>query len=312
VVHPYPDPDSRVDVEHLEARTKDLRALDHRFGGGSCLDDVVTLIHHIRNAIPAEIGQQRFDVAIADLHNLAGWACFDIGLTSRAEVYFSQAIALAGRGHSDQLVADVFYRLGRIRLHHARPAEALEYFDAGQLVAAQPGCELAAGILSVNQAWAHAALGAEHRATELVSRGMELFALAGVGPDWSSFFTRTDLRAMLGTVHTELAHRVDPRHTRIAIPALAAAADDYGDEMARSRTFSLILLAMCHLVDGDVERGVDIGFRALASAENLASARVRDRMRPLKADAELHDSHSGARELAARITAFTTAGGSLS
>jgi hypothetical protein len=110
-------------------------------------------------------------------------------------------------------------------------------------------------------------------------------------------------------VHTELAHRVDPRHARIAIPPLTAAVGDYGSEMSRSRTFSLILLAMSHLVDGDVDRGVDIGFSALASADNLASARVRDRMRPLKRDAELHDSHSGAQQLAARIGAFATAQG---
>lgn len=307
MVSPHPETGPGIDAEDLENRTQDLRALDRQSGGGSCLDEVITLIHRVHNAPPADIGQRRFDVAVADLHNLAGWACFDIGLTSRAEVYFSQALALAGRGHNDQLVADVLYRLGRIRLHGGRPAEALEYFDAGQVVAARRGCELASSILSMNQAWAYAALGAEDRAIALVSRSMELFACEG--PGWSSFFTRSDLLAMSGTVHTELAHRVDPRHTRIAIPALTAAVDDYGDGMARSRTFSLILLAMCHLVEGDVERGVGIGFSALASAENLASVRVRERMCPLKTDAELHDSHSGARELAARIGAFTVAQG---
>jgi hypothetical protein len=307
VVNPYPDEVPGIDVEQLETRTRDLRALDHRSGGGSCLDDVVTLIHSVRNAMPAEIGQQRFDVVVADLHNLAGWACFDIGLVSRAEVYFSQALALAGRGHSDQLVADVLYRLGRIRLHDGRPTEALEYFEAGQLVAARRGCELAASVLSMNQAWAYAALGAEDQATAMVGRSMQLFAVEG--PAWSGFFTTTDVLAMTGTVHTELAHRVDPRHTRIAIPALTTAVGDYGHGMARSRTFSLILLAMCHLIEGDVERGVDIGFSALASAENLTSTRVWDRMRPLKKDADLHDSHGGARELSARIAAFTTAHG---
>jgi hypothetical protein len=87
---------------------------------------------------------------------------------------------------------------------------------------------------------------------------------------------------------------------------LTEATDSYGNDQARSRTFSMIQLAMSHLIHGDVDRGVDIGFRALASAENLTSVRVRDRMRPLKTDAERHDNHSGAQELAARIAAFTT------
>ncbi|MFC0105770.1 hypothetical protein [Kibdelosporangium aridum] len=48
----------------------------------------------------------------------------------------------------------------------------------------------------------------------------------------------------------------------MAIPLLIEATGTYGDDMARSRTLSLILLAMSHLVDGDVDHGVDAGFRA--------------------------------------------------
>ena len=59
---------------------------------------------------------------------------------------------------------------------------------------------------------------------------------------------------------------------------MTEAADRYGDDMVRSRAFSLIMLAMSRLVDGEVDQGVEAGFRALACAEPLASLRVRDRM----------------------------------
>jgi hypothetical protein len=303
-----------VDIDFIESRTRYLRALDHRLGGGSCLDELLTLIHRVKTPPSADIGQRRLDVALADLHNLTGWVYFDLGMTSRAHVHLSQALAFAGHGRDDRLVADIFYRLGRIRLHEGNPAEALDYFGAGQLMAAKPGCEQAAGILSVSQAWAHAAMGDEHQATTSMQRGAVQFAQAAGGdsPDWSTFFTSIYMQAMIGTVHTELAHRVDPRHARIAIPALTVAVTDYGNDMARSRTFSLISLAMSHFVDGDVDRGVEVGFSALASAENLASVRVRDCMRPLKKDADLHDSHRGARELAARVADFTADHGPMS
>lgn len=298
------------DVEMIEKRTRSLRSMDHRLGGGSCLDGALTLVHRMRRlpGKPIGDGRERLHVAVADLHNLVGWVSFDVGLALQAHRYFSQALALAGRGGDDRLIADIFYRLGRMQLHQDNPVEALDYFQAGMHATDAAGHELAASILSMNQAWAHAVMGAEDQACDLIDRSRAQFATAPESdrPSWSSFFTRTDMLAMTGTVHSELAHRVDPEHARIAIPMLTEAVDDYGDDMARSRTFSLILLAMSHLVDGNVDHGVDVGFRALAAAENLTSVRVRDRMRPLKADAERHDTHSGARELAARIAAFTT------
>ncbi|MEV4315507.1 hypothetical protein [Actinocrispum sp. NPDC049592] len=156
------------------------------------------------------------------------------------------------------------------------------------------------GAVLMHQAWAHAAMGAADEACEMMADGRERFASAGE----RGSFTQNDMLAATGTVHSELAHRVDPEHARIAIAALTEATGGYGDDRARSRTFSQITLAMCHLVDDDVDRGVDIGLRALASAENLASMRIRDCFRPLGADAARLGTHSGAGELATRISAF--------
>lgn len=299
------------DVARLEADTHALRAVDYRRGGDACLDAVRSLMRAgqlMLEASASETVRQQLHIALADLHNLAGWVFFDAGLTGPARMYFTQALELARESRHDGLVANICYRLGRMCLHHENLDEAWDHFQLGLLAATLPGNEIAASILSVNSAWTHAKQGDAEVARAELDRGRELFAAADHTrvPDWARFFTETDLSAAIGAVHTDLARTVHPRHARTAIPLLVEASDHYGNDMARSRAFSLILLSIDHLIDRDLDRGVDVGFRALASAESLASARVRDRIRPLGGYAERHGSHAGARELAARITAYVT------
>jgi hypothetical protein len=87
---------------------------------------------------------------------------------------------------------------------------------------------------------------------------------------------------MIGTVHTELGD------TRQAIPALMSAIERFGPAMARSRTFCLIALALCHFLDGDLDQGQAVGIEAVGAAEGLRSERVWDRMRPLVQAAASH------------------------
>ncbi|TCO45924.1 tetratricopeptide repeat protein [Actinocrispum wychmicini] len=300
----------RSDVERLEQQTRALRAVDYQSGGGSCLNDLLRLVDRVQpmlTALSTETTQEQLHVAVADLYNLTGWACFDVGRTSRARVHFAQALALAAHARHNGLTANIFYRLGRICLHHKDPAEASQYFQLGLRTTTEAGDERAASILTVNQAWAHAAMGHDVAALRLLQEGQELLARAGSGqvPGWESFFTQADFQAMTGVVHTELARCVAARHAHIAIPALTEAIGGYGNDMARSRTFCFIALAMSHLIVGDRAPGVHAGLKALACAENLTSTRVRDRMRPLHQVARRHSAHAGVRELVVRLAQKT-------
>ena len=320
VVEPPPDPTEwsgqrigESDVERLLSRTRELRATDYRHGGGACLDDLTTLVRNVQPMLAAfatQVNKKRLFLAVADLHNLAGWVSFDVGDRGGAQVQFEQALVLAGEARDRRLTANILYRLGRVHLHHQEFDTALEYLRVGAAAAAAagPGAELAASILSANQAWTWASMGLDDEALRMLEHSQEQFTGADLAAaaGWEGFFTANDLMAMAGTVHTELAYRVDPRHAQVAIPALTDASTNYGTEMARSRTLSLVALSMSHLLDGDQDRGVDAGFQALALAENLTSVRVRDRMRPLAQSAQRHRTHSGAQELAVRVTAFAT------
>ncbi|WP_245849182.1 hypothetical protein [Lentzea kentuckyensis] len=296
------------DVARLEESTRALREMDYLKGGESCLDDVRL---RVRGSLPlltspaSEQVRQRLYVAMADLRNLAGWVCFDAGLVNSAYNHFCHALVLAGLARADGLTANVCYRLGRVFLHHGHFDEALRYFDVGRLAASRSSDGLAASILSVNTAWVCAKKGAEHDARTLLDRGQEQFAATnrtGVA-GWAEFFTEADLSGLAGAVHADLACTTGRQYAQSAIPLLTTAIDGYGEGMVRSRTLSLILLSTSHLIEGDVEAGVDTGLRALATSETVGSARIRDRLRPLASHARKHRDHTSAQALADRIDA---------
>jgi hypothetical protein len=246
-------------------------------------------------------------VAVADLHNLAGWISFDIGQVGVAHTHFGRAVELAEQGTHDALVANIEYRMGRVHLHHNAPKEALREFQLGQVAAQASGSALAVAILCGNQAWAYAKMGRDDQALALLGRSRDEFAradLAKASP-WAAFFAETDMSAMVGTVYTELAVTGDPSYTRSAIPALGTAINGYGPEMTRSRSFNLIALATNHLLDGEIDHAATVGAQAVAVCESVKTARTKDRLRPLQREADKRRHNADARALSERIATFT-------
>lgn len=310
-VPPRPPPAhvSTADVAGLEAVTRDLRALDYRYGG----------------VVPREAAQARLPAAlamldlptpdrlvaplrtaVADLHNMAAWASFDTGRIDAARRHFATALRLSMEAGNASLSSNIYYRMGRMRLHHGDPAGALAEYRLAELSAVDSGSPLAAALVHANTAWAKAQLGEENAVLPLLAAAQAAF-IASHGepvPGWVAFFTATDLSALTGVVYTELAQRVDPRYTTIATGRLTAAADSFGADMARSRAFTLISLAICHLVDDRVDAAVDVGNQALDLCTTLATTRTVQRLRPLRNEAERHRTHRAARRLAERIRAF--------
>ncbi|WP_019811351.1 helix-turn-helix transcriptional regulator [Saccharomonospora halophila] len=298
-----------TDVRQVEAATRALRALDYQYGGGFCRDAVVAQLSWGQQMLQAggtEQVKSRLFVALADLHSLAGWTSFDIDLVDSARNHFAQALDLAKHGENNPLVANILYRMGRVYLHQEAPDDALKLFQLGQLAAQDSGSELAVAVLCANEAWAYAMMGNEEQAVKLLGRTKDEFARADLAnaESWVRFFDETDVHAMVGTVHTALAQHVDPNHSRYAIPALRRATDSYGEDMARSKTFSLSMLATNHLLEGDIDHGAKVGGKALDCAEGLKSARVEKRMEPLKHEAQRRSNNSDARDLAERMNQF--------
>jgi transcriptional regulator with XRE-family HTH domain len=309
VLTPAPGRIGMTDVRQVEAATRALRSLDYQYGGGFCRDAVVAQLswgQQMLNSSGTDIVKRRLHVALADLHNLAGWTSFDVGLIDSARNHFGRALELAKAGESDELVANILYRMGRVYLHKDSPDDALKMFQLGQIAAQQSGSELAVAVICANQAWAYAMMGHEDQTMKLIGRTRDEFARSnhGEAADWVKFFNEDDVYSMIGTVHTVLAQKVDARHTKYAIPALTRAIDSYGDEVARNKAFNLSSLATNHLLDGDIDHGAKIGVQAVDLAQHLKSKRVRDRLEPLREEADKRRNFADARDLADLIGNF--------
>lgn len=293
---------SPVEIEDLEEATRNLRAVDYQYGGGSCHRAVLARLPRARAMLDATTPvtlTRRLDTAVADLHNLAAWTLFDHGSRTDALHHFRVALSLAGRAGNQAMVANVRYRMGRVHLHHNSPGNALAEFKQGRRAVTD---HHSAAILSANVAWAYAKLGQAESAVTALASMQDEFAAADRSdvPGWAAFFTETDVAGMIGSVYTDLARSVNPNYAKRAVPALEAAIAGYGDGMGRSRAFCLISLAVSQLLLNDVDQAVDTGSAALAQGRSVRSVRVRDRLRPLASEAR---RWSGAEELTEQIRA---------
>lgn len=313
--HPLPMP-RRIrenDVAVIEYAVEQLRALDHRHGGGACRPAVRRYLTQARlmlTEVTDETLLGRLCVALADLHNLAGWTSFDLGLVAEAHRHLDRALELAKVTRAHDLAANVRYRKGRVHLHHGSPADALFEFTTGRLDAARAHSPLALAILSANQAWAHARMSERDEALSRMAQAEDEFAQSQVdtAPPWAAFFDANDLTAMAGTVHTELAQTVDGCYARSAVPAVRRAIDGYGDDMARSRAFNLISLSVDLLLLGERDEAVAVGERALQESKAVHSTRTKDRMAPLIEQLGGHTDDPATRDLLERVTAFVREG----
>lgn len=296
------------DVERLERATARFRAIDYPSGGGACCEEVGAAVadaERLLTASASRVVRGRLLVALADLHNLAAWTCFDVGSPGRADRHWTRALALATEAADHSLVANIRYRTGRVHLHGHAPSRALGLFEAGARAARMAGSQHTTALLLTNQAWALAALGDRPGALRRLGQALDHFdrSRPDAAPAWARFFDEVDLSAMLGVVHTELALSTGAAHTSLAISALVRATESYGPGMARSRVFSLIALAVDHVLDGDFDHAARVAAEAVEGARGVRSARVVDRMRPLARLAE----RRGAADVSAAVADYLAA-----
>ncbi|WP_089950797.1 hypothetical protein [Lentzea xinjiangensis] len=302
----------KTDVRHVETLTGALRALDYEYGGGACRDACVALLNWATPLLDAGSSGRvlhRLQVAIADLHNLAGWASFDMGLLQSAHLHFGRAMALARESGNSALEANIHYRMGRVHLHYELPEDALSCFRHGLPLAQSSGSTLAVSILHANEAWAFAKMGAEKQALRQFARAQEEFDRAETedAPPWARFFDLADLISIGGMVHTELARTCDVKYARTAIPLLTRAISSAGGDASRSQSFRLAALAVNYLVQNEPEQAREIGEQAIEVSGPIRSIRTRDRMRPLKQETDRLRGNEAADELSASLRTFMSA-----
>ncbi|MBI1758451.1 MAG: helix-turn-helix transcriptional regulator [Actinobacteria bacterium] len=303
---PVPARIGAADVDRVTHATASLRSLDYRYGGGSCRSAVLAQLRWTQRLTEADCSEEvgrRLRLALADLHNLAGWTSLDVGLDEPARQSFLHALQLARLADDPDLVANILYRTGRISLHRGDATEALRLFRLGQLAAEDADSTLPLTVLAANMAWAHGHLGDVEAAERMLDLAEERLAQANLAaaPPWFRFFDESDLEALRGVTYLALGES-DPRYTERAIGRLTAASEQRLPEMARSRAFDLTSLATAYLRHGEVDHGIAVAERAVAEVSTLTSARVIDKLRPLAAEAAKRPEHADARDLVDQLT----------
>jgi transcriptional regulator with XRE-family HTH domain/tetratricopeptide (TPR) repeat protein len=307
---PTPSRIGLADVKQVEAATRAMRALDYQYGGGTCRDAVVAQLSWAQRLVGAsgkEEVRQRLFRALGDLQNLAGWASFDVGLLDSSLSHFATALECAKQSGDSGLMSNIMNRLGRIYLHQQEPSDALKWFQLGQIAAQDSGSEYSVALMCGYEAVAYAMIGDNAQAYKLLQRSGDELARAKANssevPPWTTCY---NIEAMIGLTYHELA-AVDTRHASTAISALDKAVNNTSDAYARGRAFNLTAQATCHLMQGDVDLGIQIGQKALLAASEMKSKRVTDKLEPLQIEAARRSTNSDCRELSHLIQRLRSA-----
>jgi hypothetical protein len=259
--------------------------MDYGCRGGTCRDAVIAQTRWVSRLLHAQTSddvRSRLHLTLGDLHNLAGWTSFDVGLRQAARAHFAHALIHARTGQDTSLVANVLFRIGRLYLHDGMAAEALRFFQLGQIPAQESGCALTVAVLCANEAWAYAILGDARQMTNFLSRAGDEVARANKATSaaWVRSFSDVEITALTGMAYLAMSY-TEPAYLDSARAVLARMLTAREADMARSHAFDLTALATACLRDGDINDGVYLGWQAIITADKLRSTRVTDRLRPL-------------------------------
>jgi transcriptional regulator with XRE-family HTH domain/tetratricopeptide (TPR) repeat protein len=304
---PAPDHVGIVDVTRLENITAKLRAMDHQYGGGACRDAVVAQLawaHQLLRAQVSDNAARALHLAVSDLHILAGWTSFDVGMVASARRHLYRALEHARYVNEASLVAKALYGLGRVHLHHGWSGQALRLLQLGQVTAQQSGSGRAMAMMQANLAWVHAVMGDNRQALSSIDRARDEYVRAEneEAPPWLVFFDSAELHALRGTA---LAHLPEPtsQQRSEAIERFTLSTTLRELPMARSRAFELTGLSWLLFDEGAVEQAVRIGNEAVDIAEQVRSRRILERFEPLRERVAKRLDDTSVRDLAARLHA---------
>ena len=272
-------------VHTIREITERHRRLDAAHGGGSCRDSAVGYLTWARCLLRSDCKGDELNAELrkelADLHNLVGWMCHDLGDNSDARRYLAQGLVLAQQAGESSLMADAYYRLGRVSIHQDDPREALHLFQLGQIVAQNSGSLTSVAILHANIGWAHARMGNDADVRDSLARAVDELARADTdtAPDWTRFFSNADLDGMRGLVFASLARHDE--HRRACAPLAiehATAALRRRPDPSRSGAFDHVTVAIGNALEGDAAGVVPHAQAVVAAAGGVRSRRLLDRL----------------------------------
>jgi transcriptional regulator with XRE-family HTH domain len=277
---PLPSRLGMTDIAEIAGETERLRAAARAAGGQA--RNAVAVAAHFRQLtqVPAtEAVAKSLGSELAELHELAGWCCFDSGLANHARWHYRTAVDLAHRVGDDYRVASAVRCAGLVEQWSGHLNDAVKYYQMAHFKLGTQDPDLSA--------WLHAV-----SAGALVDMGHEQ------APDHLA-------KARDGWQATEASERADQNYQSALVYARLGRLD-----LAEQLTASIkgagrvrpvgvlasVLRATLHVQTGE-PRGLLMAKSAIDAVAPLRSVRARERLQPLAAALEAR-SGSDARELA--------------
>jgi hypothetical protein len=313
------DPPARVGVTEI-AQVRDtaqaIKRGDMRWGGGFGFDAALVEARRARDLLDARCPDSlRADllVAVGWLTCNAGFMAFDIDRYRDASRLWDLAQRCALDADSWSLNARILGSMARQALWLDRADDALgltshgiEGDRHGQLVPT----ELA--MLWALKARAHAQIGDADATEQAIGTADHFFSLRDLSEcadrPWAAHYSHAHHWGDTGLAWERLALTGLGSHAIVeAGGRQQASADGHGTDAARSHALALSGLAKLDTAVGDLDRGVQVGHRAVDAAQSVRSGRVREELVKLHDATTVHQSRKDVAELQDRITTLLVA-----
>jgi hypothetical protein len=284
-------------AELIASHVAALRRLDDRYGGGALslryvsaeLRSVIDLVEYA-NYEP-RVGKQLLTI-VADLAQLLGWLQFDSGRHGAAQRYLLLSVGVCrGLGAPDR-AANVIGMLGYVSAFAEHGVQALRLVEAASGECARPYPIMRARLLG-REATAAAADGDLDRFRRASEMAMQLLTehRNQEPPPFLYYLAPDQLAAEAGQGLVVLAERASAHRKRLlneAIDTLTTAVAGLAQPTAtqqhypRSALLHSTFLAKAHLMQGNLEQGVQATRYALDRLAEVRSPRGRMYLRDLR------------------------------
>lgn len=272
---PAPLPSQLFGVHVVQVRelTRSLHTAIHAYGSQPQLSSAAAAQADQLLDVPGtEPVTQALMAAVAELHNVAGWAGLDAGLHDYAMYHYTRALELAIEAGDAYQQVVALSCAGLTMVEHGHPNDGLKMLQLGQVKSwdIPPDHDMrkiAEACVQADAATTLASMGEAQAASTELAKSRELWQPAHTDP-WG------DPDGRVACLEIERG-RLD-----MAEPFAVASVRRWEGISQRGRTLSAVVLATVHVQAGEPD-GLAMAHRAITDVTKLSSVHARTRLRPL-------------------------------
>ncbi|WP_227014447.1 MULTISPECIES: hypothetical protein [Nocardiopsis] len=261
-------------VAAIRAAAAAFASLDNRFGGDHARIAATqylsgTVVPLLRRSYPSSIGRSVFAVSAEFVLSLA-WMSYDAQRNGTARRYFVQALDLADHAEDRLLGASVLSAMSHQANYVGSYAEARDLARAALTGAGERATATLRAQFLMMEARAHASLGDKGACSRAMGHAEQAFNRCDpdADPAWIGYFDQAEYADEVAHCHHDLGEARAAR--RSAEQSLTASS---GQEYARSRVFTRLVLASAILGQGEVEEACHVGAAVVPQVQATSLAR---------------------------------------